>query len=621
MNTIRTDRAKNPFPIIYIFIISIVLIFYGYIFPSSNNLIEAPPVLAMLDPELYQNDFFVRDMLNITPRYYYQYLIYFPAKLGIDLAWIYFFYYVLAFSSLIIGLFKIGRRFGGSSLSSALLTFLALFTTDTTIGYVSIFRSEPIPAIFAMGLTIWGIYFCFCRNWNFGYLFFGLACVIQFLIGILPGLLFLPLLIIDAKKNNRFATSIASLLILGCFAALVYLPMIFTGNTDNKIISNTDFVYFYGYIRHPHHIIISSFRFKNWRNFLLFISGGILIIKSTKWLDREDKNSLLIIIAASFLALGFGYIFVELYPSSSFAKLQLARTTPFAVLMVLIAVSVIINEHYRLRNIAICLLLLITPIVNNGTILFFAIAFSLLFLKEQSSLTFTRSKLAISITILLVLVLIAFNPPTFSLVEIVARLLNKLIPLAILTLPFIIEEFLGNSRQLKIAIYTLSFVSYSFLSLSLFNLLPKNISNFVLNKITVNKINDDNITKIALEFRQLTHKDATILIPPSLTQFRWYSQRAVVFDFRSFPYTDRGIQEWAKRLKMFSGGDSYLNSPQDLDSVYSQFSDRDLLNLAKEFNAQYILTRSDWHTNFPAEAIAKEGKWTIYQLKNREKKI
>ncbi|MGL5804446.1 MAG: DUF6798 domain-containing protein, partial [Xenococcaceae cyanobacterium] len=70
-----------------------------------------------------------------------------------------------------------------------------------------------------------------------------------------------------------------------------------------------------------------------------------------------------------------------------------------------------------------------------------------------------------------------------------------------------------------------------------------------------------------------------------MTQFRWYSQRAVVFDFRSFPYTDRGIQEWAKRLKMFSGGDSYLNSPQDLDSVYSQFSDRDLLNLAKEFNA------------------------------------
>jgi hypothetical protein len=613
MNTIHTGKEKINLPIVYILIISIALIFYGYIFPSSNNLIEAPPILAMLDPELYQNDFFVRDMLNITPRYYYQYLVYFPAKLGMDLAWIYFFYYVLAFSSLTVGLYKIGIKFGGSNLSSALLTFLTLYSNDTTIGYVSIFRNEPIPAIFAMGLTIWGIYFCFCRNWNFGYLFFGIACVIQFLIGILPGLLFLPLLIIDAKKNNRFATLITSLLILGSFAALVYVPMIFTGNTDGKIISNTEFVYFYGYIRHPHHIIISSFNSKNWRNFLLFISGGILIIKATKWLKQEDKLNLLIIIATSFLALGFGYIFVEIYPSSLFAKLQLARTTPFAVLMVSIALSVMINEHYRLGNIAICLLLLVTPIVNNGTILFFAIAFSLLFLKEQNSLTFTRSKLSVFITILLVLVLIAFNPPTFSFVEIVDRLLGKIIPLIIFTLPFIIEEFLNNSRQLKITIYTLSFIFCSFLSLSLFDRLPKNISNFVLNKITVNKINDDKITKIAFKFRQLTDKNATILIPPSLTQFRWYSQRSVVFDFRSFPYTDRGIQEWAKRLKMFSGEDSYLNSPQKLDSVYSQLSDRDLLNLAKQFNAQYILTRSDWQTNFQGEAIAKEGKWTIYR--------
>jgi hypothetical protein len=206
---------------IYIFIVSTILIFYSYSFPSSNNLIEVPPILAMLDPELYKNDFFVRDMLKITPRYYYQYLIYFATKLGISLVWTYFLCYVLSFASLMMGLYSLGKKNGGSNLSGVILPFLALFSIDATVGYVSIFRSEPIPAIFAMGLTIWGIYFCFCQRWTIGYLFFGLACILQFLVGLLPGLLLIPSLFIDAKRNFNFRGLIWSLFIFAAFIGLV----------------------------------------------------------------------------------------------------------------------------------------------------------------------------------------------------------------------------------------------------------------------------------------------------------------------------------------------------------------------------------------------------------------
>lgn len=447
---------------LYIFIVVASLIFYGYNFPSSNNLIEVPPVLALLDPELYKNDFFVRDMLKVTPRYYYQYLIYFTTKLGISLAWTYFVYYIISFSSLVMGLYSLGKKIGGSNLSGAILPFLALFSGDLTVGYVSIFRSEPIPAIFAMGLTIWGIYFCFCKRWIFGYFFFGLACVLQFLIGLLPGALLIPALIIDTKRNGNFRNFVLSLFTFAVFICLTYVPMVVTNDSGVKIISNLDFVYLYGYIRHPHHIILSSFPEKNWRNFIFFVLGGICCIFKTRSLKSETKLNLLLIITSSLLALLLGYIFVEIYPSSLFAKLQLARTTPFAELTILIALSVLIQEQYYLGNIAISLLLLITPIVNNGAILFFVVVVSLFFLTNKNYLSFIRSKIIVFITIILSILLIAFNPPTSSPIDASNRLVWKLIPLLIFTLPFILEKFFSDNNKLKSDYLYFTFYTFDF---------------------------------------------------------------------------------------------------------------------------------------------------------------
>jgi hypothetical protein len=603
---------------IYIFIVSTILIFYSYSFPSSNNLIEVPPILAMLDPELYKNDFFVRDMLKITPRYYYQYLIYFATKLGISLVWTYFLCYVLSFASLMMGLYSLGKKNGGSNLSGVILPFLALFSIDATVGYVSIFRSEPIPAIFAMGLTIWGIYFCFCQRWTIGYLFFGLACILQFLVGLLPGLLLIPSLFIDAKRNFNFRGLIWSLFIFAAFIGLVYIPMVVTSDAGNKLMSSQDFVYVYGYIRHPHHIIPSSFPEKHWRNFVFFILGGIVCIFKTKSLKSETRLNLVLVVVSSLLALLFSYIFVEIYPSSLFAKLQLARTTPFAELSILIAVSVLIQEQYYLGNIAISLLLLVTPIVNNGAVVFWLVAVSLYFVENKKYFAIIRSRLIVSLAIVLAILLIAFNPPTTSLIDICNRIIWKLVPLLIISLPFLLEEFFTYSYKLPTTIYALPFISLTVLSFGLTNILPKNISSFIQNQIAINLVNQDPITQIALKFRNLSDKNALILIPPSLTKFRFYSQRSVVFDFRSFPYTDRGIMEWKKRLIAIAGEDFYLKHSQNLDDFYRDLNEQELLNLAKQFNANYILTRSDWHSQLDRSVVVREREWVIYKIGVRD---
>ncbi|MEQ8755736.1 MAG: DUF6798 domain-containing protein [Coleofasciculus sp. G1-WW12-02] len=611
--------SKNAFLTIslWIFIVSASLIAYSYKFPSSNNLIEVPPVLSLLNPELYPKDFYVQDTLQITPRYYYQYLIYFTARVGLGLPLTYFFYYLISFSSFVLGLYALGKRFGHATLSATVLAFLGLVAVDGTIGYVSLFRSEPIPAIFAMGLTIWGIYFCFSKRWILGYLFFGLACMIQFLVGILPGGLMAPLLILEAKKTNKLPSVVFPFLTLGILACLVYVPMVVSGNSGSGIIDNAEFVYLYGHIRLPHHIIPSAWSPRLWRNLVFFMAGGLLCIKSSEFLDSEDKINLVIVIFTSFFAILLGYLFVEIYPLSLFAKLQLARTTPFAQLMVLIAISVLVYEHYRKGNRVVSLLLIITPILHNGAILLFGVAVGLIILKAKDSFQLVQSRTVTWITVFVLLLLFAFYPPPSSLTDALNRVFWKSTLFFVLASPFILEEVFLATRRIKIMTTSaLAFTSCTFLSLGLLNVLPGNLSDVFQKRIALYQVPGDSLTKLALRFRQESSPDALVLTPPSLTEFRFYSQRSLVFTFNSSPYTDRGLREWANRVETILGSTKPPLSWRNVDSLFQKRSSAELVTIARKFDANYILTRSDWHANIPGVIVDREWKWVLYKIDN-----
>lgn len=602
---------------LYVFLITTSLFIYGYHFPSSNNLVEVPPVITLLNPELYQQDFYVQDMLQITPRYYYQYLMYVTAKLGLGLSLTYFFYYVIAFSCFILGLYAIGNKLGKSKLSAAVLAFLGIVAVDGTVGYVSLFRSEPIPAIFAMGLVIWGIYFCFSQRWILGYLFFGIACTIQFLVGILPGILMAPLLIIEAKQTKNIKTVILSFITLGIWAGFVYLPMVITGNTGTETMSNAEFVYLYGHIRNPHHIIPSAWPTRLWRNLFFFMAGGILCITSAYSLQKQVKINFIIVILLSFITLFLGYIFVELYPLAFVAKLQLGRTTPFAQLMVLIAISVLVCEHYKQGNIGISILLVVTPILHNGSILLFLVATGLVFLKKNNRYEIIRYKLVNLLIIVGSLLILAFYPPPSSLSEVFERVFWKLALFCVLAFPFFVEEFLGSVRRIKQITYTLTFTSCTFLLLGLLNSLPGNLSALFQKRVTLYKVPEDSLTQIALRFRHNSSQDALVLVPPSSTQFRFYSQRSIVFDFRSYSFTDKGIREWAERMETILGSTKPPLSWRNVDSLFQKRSSSELVTIARKFDANYILTRSDWHANIPGVVVDREWKWVLYKIDNQ----
>jgi hypothetical protein len=144
---------------LHVLMIIVTLMAYGYQLMSANLISHIPYIETLLNPELYKSDFFVQEALQFSPRFYYQQIIASTIKLGLSLPLTYFLYYTLAFSSFIWGLYALGIKFGKSKLSAAALAFLGLFVIDGTVGVVDLFRTEPIPPVLAMGITIWGLYY------------------------------------------------------------------------------------------------------------------------------------------------------------------------------------------------------------------------------------------------------------------------------------------------------------------------------------------------------------------------------------------------------------------------------------------------------------------------------
>lgn len=614
MNSMQKNNWLLIVPL-YISVIILSLVLYGYSFPTSNLFTDIPYIQAILDPQLYPQDFYVQEAINFTPRYYYQYLIVIPVKLGINISFVYFGYYLLAFTSLILGLYAIGRIYDPSNLAGAVITFLVLAGQEMTLGYTSIFRTEPIPAIYAMGLSIWGIYFCLRQRWIRGYLFFGLASWLQFLVGVLPSLLFLPILLLSFFRNKSVKELIFPLVILGIFASLVYVPMLITGTTNSDKMSHSEFVYWYGYVRHPHHIIPSSFPRHHWRSFVFFTGGGIFCIMISKLLVSREKLNFIIVIATSILALFIGYVFVELMPISFVAKLQLARTTPFTQIIVIIVISTIFVQYFQQKNLTVCSIFLITPIIKNGAILFGLSALVLAFLETKQLVQITRSKLLGWIILITLLILFAFYPLPSSVWDGVNRVFWKGIFFLVLCLPFLVKnQWLSGSKR-RLGIWSLAFVSVLYFISGLFQVIPRQWPSLRVTK-TITP------STIGLQFRNRSPQDALILIPPDNTRFRLDSQRSVVLDFRSLPFTDLGIREWSKRFNILisdpkiSDPKHYQNFSKNRTNKYSEFSNEELVNIAKTFGANYILTRKEWHPDIQEQVIAQEGQWIIYKIDN-----
>ncbi|MEG5014896.1 MULTISPECIES: DUF6798 domain-containing protein [unclassified Microcoleus] len=596
---------------LYTFVIIGSLMATGYIFPIGGNFPEVPPIQFMLNPELYKNDYYVQEMVKFNPRYYYYYIIYFLANLGTSIPLAHFIYQFLAFGSFVLACYAILNIYTNSKLPAAAMAFLCIAASFTDVGNTLIFSTKSVPSIFAMGFAIWGIYFSLRQKWLTGYFFFGLACLLQFLVGLLPGLMMVPVLFIESVRQRNFKTLILAIALLAAMASIVYVPMLLTGTTSTQTIDNADFVYIHAKVRNPHHILPSNWYLGNWFNFICFIIGGLLCIKNSDLLSKEDKVNFYIIVTTSILGLFLNYIFVEIYPLAFIAKLQLARTVPFAQLIIFIAVALTVEQLYREKHIAISLLLLAVLTLPFRGIIFLGLS------------VWQTKKYVFPKRYNILLWILAAGTVIFSLIypvtdswEIMGdRIISIPVFFSILAFPFILEKTSLATSIKQTLTHTLALITTATLVCGIAGILPKPILNVFQTRVNINAVPRDDLSKLAVRFSQSSSPDSLVLIPPSVTSFQFFSERAIVVNFKNFPFTEKGIKEWQNRMEAVLGVP--LN-PQMIwggNDFFIRRSSADLVKVAKNYHADYILTRTDWHPNIQGEIADKQGKWILYKIR------
>ena len=117
-----------------------------------------------------------------------------------------------------------------------------------------------------------------------------------------------------------------------------------------------------------------------------------------------------------------------------------------------------------------------------------------------------------------------------------------------------------------------------------------------------------------------TPKESVFLIPPSNSRFRLAAERAIVINFKAFPFQDDAMIAWRERLEDVGGPIATHLSTGDrlriLDSVFEGRSSAELLELAAKYNVDYVVRR----TPLPRQArrfrtlfISHDG-WRLYQV-------
>lgn len=582
------------------------LVAYGYNFSKENVFNQMPAVMALLDPTLYRQDFYVQEMLQFTPRSYYYYAIALPAKLGLSLPMVLFIYFAIAFAGFSLGLYAIGRVLGQSKLAAAALAFLGLAVVDGTVGFTDLFRRSPNASVYAIAITVWGIYFCLRQQWFRGYILFGISCLLQFLIGLLPGLLFTPALILHSLRTKRPKQLLAAWGALIVLAGLVYSPMVLSGTTSSDLLSDSEFIWLYGYVRHPHHIIMSEFSVKGWWRFVHFLLAGLACLYGSRQLKVAQKITMASAMLTGCVCLAAGYLFVEVYPIATVAKLQFARTTPFILLLALTAIAVYASEHYRQGNQALALALIAAPVIDNygGLIALVIVGLTLIqpgpekfwWQLRQWANAFPQLNYALFLIVLTV---------TYSF---------HLALFLSFAYPFLIEEFPNQFKKLRLAACGVTAVCSIFVILNMGGVVVHRSLGPIHRAIKFAPIVTDNpVKQLADNFRSSSPVDSLVLVPPSDRIFRFYSQRSTVVSFKAFPFTDAGIITWQQRMEDILG-ELPAAVEEKLDGPFDQRTGTELGAIAAKYGAGYILTRQTWHRDIPGTVVDQREDWVLWAV-------
>lgn len=622
----------------YIFIFSSLLAIIGYNYPSGNHSQEVPPIMAMMESGLYSRDFAIQSYLGEGPRKYYQLALATLGKSGLGLEKSYFLLYASSLLSVIIAIFKIAQLNSPKrwvNICGSGLALLGWFMFGAKGWGSELYGNTPVPSVLAMGVVIWGVYFTLRGKGMIGYLLFGVGSLIQFLVGFMAGLSFIPALILlespqpsTPPSKSLLTNKMLPIAIWAVLLAIIYIPMHLQEKSLPPYQSTFPITYIFGNVRVPWHWLPSTASPFTWFNNLAFYVGAGWL----GWKNKHKANRLLVLSLMFSMAIGVAgiavnYFFVEVYPIELVGKLQFQRILAFSHLASYILLLGAINKMASSQPLPINKLIYLIALPFSwlyGIALFAGVVYEFILERPKSLAVASRAKIYGLMYALFITVLVASHfyringrAALFSSIQIAAFIFIAICVLLSLALA---KTRKGGSSHLTL--YFLAPLSSIFLMALVLASSTDNSRIGDLSRIAMKTSRPQLKTEeyvLAKLFESKSNKDDLILIPPmgDFQFFAYDSRRSVVFSWKNVPYNDSSIQEWGRRLQDITGIMPYRGINEDLERLYCKRSKNDLIGVAKAYDAQYIVLKSECHGGgkpVNKKILAESGGYYIEEI-------
>ncbi len=578
---------------------TLATVLHGYLYAESDQLEQLPLIRRYLDPSFAAGDYSVDAMSSFSPRYYFVAFMGTLAKV-IPLDVLYLLLTCLQHAGTAAVTFFAARRlFKSGDLPALIAMVLVMVLGSVELGGAAhLVASNMLPRSLMLFLALWCVWeginlrpdrcAALAMVGSFMHPQVALqAAVIGF--GTIGFSLFLklaePTIIERDQLRKRWLWWLGSGIAFGLFNFVFwFLPL--HGQSPSR--ESLDYLIKF---RAPHVHLPSTYATEQYVGMLLFVVTGALLWKL--WHDDPTTDRLLARrfgIAAS-LVLAFlvcGYVFVEWIPLGPFLSAQAFRAVSFIKWFGLLLLGGAIAKLITSTRPAGAWFLTSAFGQAQPAIIFVGTLLEYLKQKWNNTLNNSSYRLLFILTLLAQLALLA-----------IYRGGREALALIVMFSVVILFVFLKHSLLRNSAAIVGTFAAFCILLASINALklpIPRSITSRIVEPKTPNEVAIEGIAKFA---QTHTPRGSIFLTPPDFGRFRLASERALLVDFKMFPFSERDIHEWRARMNAAYGpitgaGWTALESMQE---NYKKISDSKIRELAGSYNLSYVVLPSETPTN------------------------
>jgi hypothetical protein len=567
-------------------------------FGISDHIEQLPLIYRMLDSAYLKNDFFTNVASNELARRYYTIIIATLAGSPERLPSLFFVLTLVSNIAIAIITFLFARKIFFNSDKAGIYASALVMTVSTFyLGWSSaIYKTLLTPSAIATPFIFLAIYLALNGNILKSISANSVAIFFHPLFGLEMGALILAISLMQDLSNRRnIRTALLKKYFIAAFIFVALASIFIFPQLSQQRINANAFIYIVAFFRHPHHYAPSTFGARQY-----IIAGSFLIALLLMWnrwrKDSSDRHLTIFILAFIFcillLAVG-GYVFVELIPFRIWTEAQSFRLLYILKWFGLIFIGGTIARLSPGKEIW-------QPLYWVSALHPLTIGMTELSMTIRQAIKQKYSKIAK-----------LFEPSMFSIL--VAAILILRSPTLSAKMTILLAVYLSLIRlvdffSLKILLAGLTvFASALGLVILLFSQvqMPDQVATaqyYLMGDLSgeIKPVIDADGQDIADFAHRNTSAESVFLVPPNWGQFRLLANRAIIIDFKAFPFTDQGIWEWYQRILRCYGRPKSLGFKMlpELQSHYSNITDEQLRSLQHQYGFDYVVLPSNTPTEF-----------------------